>query len=76
MLNINLQKFSEALAILLFSCQIFRRNIVFRRRENQWMSLIGFSPPLKVWSQVPLETISNVENLNIFLGEYAPRPPS
>ena len=28
MLNINLQKFGEAKAILLFSCQIFRRNTV------------------------------------------------
>ena len=29
MLNLNLQKFGEAKAILLFSCRIFRRNTVF-----------------------------------------------
>ena len=32
-------------------------------------------PPPKVWSQMPPETVLEVENLKIFLGEHTPRPP-
>ena len=36
----------------------------------------GFSPALEVWSQMPPETASEVENLKIFPRGHAPRPPS
>ena len=32
-------------------------------------------PPPKVWSQMPPETVLEVENLKSFLGEHTPRPP-
>ena len=42
---------------------------------EQWISLTGFSPTLKVWSQKPPETVLEIKKLKSFLGEHMPLVP-
>ena len=54
-----------------YSIHTFNKSV---HRSNS-VQVTGFSPTLKIWSQKPQETISEIENLKIFPGEHAPRPP-
>ena len=51
----------------------FYINLTIKSEGNQWISLTGYSIPLKVVSQKPPATVSEVEEL---MGKHTPRPPS
>ena len=38
---------------------VFIDTVTIYMEGNQWISLKGFSPTLKVWSQKPPETVSD-----------------
>ena len=58
--------------VYIYTCTYFNRCV---HRSNS-VQATGFSPTLKVWSQKPPESLSEIEKLKIILGEHAPRPPS